>query len=105
MRLKKLWVSAGLAGMLALPLLAHADAINLNVDLGADDNAHYYFADTSKPHHSEIWKAAKALQGAKHRLWEARKHTNFGGHAESSIQAINTALDELRLAEDYAHSH
>jgi hypothetical protein len=104
--LKKLWVAAGLAGMMMIPVLAKADGLNLNMDIGADDEAHYHFSDVQPGHHhSEIWKAATRLRDAKHRIWEARKHTNFGGHAESSIQAINTALDELRMAEDYVHSH
>jgi hypothetical protein len=105
LNLKKLSMAAGLAGMMMVPVFAHADSVNLNINLGADDEAHFHFADQSRPHHPEIWKAAQALQNAKHRIWEARKHTNFGGHAENSIQAINLALDELRMAEDYARSH
>jgi hypothetical protein len=92
--------------MLMLPMLAKADSLNFNLAVGTDDEAHYHFSDTQPSHHhSEIWKTAMKLRDAKHRIWEARKHRDFGGHAESSIQAINTALDELRLAEDYVHSH
>lgn len=105
MNLKKIAVAICMAGMLMLPVLAKADQINFSINAGNDDEAHFHFADQTIQHHPEIWKAAKVLQNAKHKLWEARKHTNFGGHAESSIQAINLALDELRQAEEYARAH
>ena len=103
--LKKFWVASCMAGMLMLPVLAKADSINLNINVGADDEAHFHFADKTIQHHPDIWIAAQRLREAKHRIWDARKHTNFGGHAEASIQAINLALDELKAAEDYVHSH
>ncbi len=103
LNLKKLSVAVGLAAMMLVPVVAKADSVGLNLNLGADDEAHYHFNDQGH-HHSEIWKAAKQLRDAKHRIWIARGHVNFGGHAESAIQAINGALDELRAAEEFVHS-
>jgi hypothetical protein len=105
MNLKKIAVAACMSGMLMLPVFVNADQINFSINVGNDDEAHFHFADKTVQHHPDIWKAAMALQNAKHKLWEARKHTNFGGHAESSIQAINLALDELRQAEEFARAH
>jgi hypothetical protein len=102
---RKTLLVAGLATAVAFPFIANADSLSINFggNIGADDQVHYNFNDTH--HHPELWKAAKDLQGAKHRLWEARKHHNFGGHAESSIKAINAALDEIKRAEDFAWNH
>lgn len=105
MQIKKLLAGSGLLALMAAPLVLHADSINFTVDVGADDEAHYHFSQPPERHHSEIYWAAKKIQEAKHKIWEARKHRNFGGHAENSIQMLNGALDELRMAEDYAHSH
>lgn len=103
---KKFWLTTSLLGLVVLPVMAHADGVSLNVNLGADDEAHYHFTDTNPAHHhSEMWQAAKKIQEAKHKIWNARKHHDFGGHAENSMQMLNGALDELRLAEDYARSH
>lgn len=84
-----------LAGSLA-PALAHADDLSLNVNLGADDQAHFDFADRHR-HDPMILKAARQLQAAKHSLWRARN--DFNGHKRAAIEAINRALDELSLAE------
>jgi hypothetical protein len=98
---KKLLQAGLLATMFSVPFfpaLSHADGVVLNVDLGADDEAHYHFADRHFHHHPEIFKAAQKLQEAKHHLWQARN--DFHGHKTAAIIAINNALDELRLAED-----
>jgi hypothetical protein len=96
------FLKAGLvAVLLSLPMapaLAHADSVGLNVDLGADDEAHFHFADRHFHHHPEILKAAQKLQEAKHHLWMAKN--DFHGHKSAAIMAINNALDELRLAEE-----
>lgn len=86
-----------LAGTLTLaPLRAHADGLSLNVNLGADDQAHFDFADRHR-HNPLILRAAHQLQAAKHSLWQARN--DFNGHKRAAIEAINRALDELSLAE------
>ncbi len=105
MELKKLLAGAGLLVLMAAPMAVHADGIDFTVNVGADDEAHYHFSQAPAQHHSEIYWAAKKIQEAKHKIWDARKKHNFGGHAESAIQALNGALDELRLAEDFVHSH
>jgi hypothetical protein len=105
MKIKKLLAGAGLLVLMAAPMAVHADSIDFNVNVGADDEAHYHFSHPPSGHHSEIYWAAKKIQEAKHKIWNARKKHNFGGHAENSIQMLNGALDELRMAEDYAHSH
>jgi hypothetical protein len=105
MEFKKLLAGASLLALMATPLAVHADGVNFSVNVGDDDEAHYHFSQPAPQHHSEIYWAAKKIQEAKHKIWNARKHKNFGGHAENSIQMLNGALDELRLAEDYAHSH
>jgi hypothetical protein len=100
--MRKPLLTAGLAALLLgaplLPSTAHADGVALNVDLGADDEAHFHFADRHFHHHPEILKAATKLQEAKHHLWMAKN--DFNGHKTAAIMAINTALDELRMAEE-----
>ena len=92
---------AGLLGALLVPAYAHADGVSLAVNLGADDEAHFHFADRHIHHRPEIMKAAQALQNAKHALWKAPD--DFNGHKAAAIAAINSALDELRLAEEVKH--
>jgi hypothetical protein len=100
--MQKTLLKAGLVALLLgapmLPALAHADGVALNVDLGADDEAHFHFNDRHFHHHPEILKAAQLLQQAKHHLWMAKN--DFGGHKAAAIGAINGALDELRMAEE-----
>jgi hypothetical protein len=91
-------LAALIFGAPMIPALAHADGVALNVDLGADDEAHYHFTDRRFHHHPEIFKAAQKLQEAKHHLWMARN--DFHGHKNAAIIAINNALDELRMAEE-----
>jgi hypothetical protein len=90
-----------LAVGLALPVMAKADGVSLNVNLGADDAAHFHF-DKRGHHHPLIWKAAMQLRNAKHTLWAAAD--DFGGHKVAAIMAINRALDELAVADEFAHS-
>jgi hypothetical protein len=97
-KLLTLSLAAALLGGVAAPALLRADGVSLNVDLGADDEAHFHFADRHRHHHPEILKAAMKLQEAKHHLWAAKN--DFGGHKVAAIQAINVALDELRMAEE-----
>ena len=92
------FLAAGMFGGLIVPNILRADSVTLNVDLGADDEAHFHFADPHRHHKPEILKAAQKLQEAKHNLWKAKN--DFGGHKANAIMAINTALDELRMAED-----
>ncbi len=105
MEMKKILAGAGLLALMSTPMIVNAQGINFSVDVNSDDEAHYHFSQPQGQHHSEIYWAAKKIQEAKHKIWNARKKHNFGGHAENSIQMLNGALDELRLAEDYAHSH
>jgi hypothetical protein len=103
---KKLLNAGLLAGLmvgLMAPAFAHADGVSLNVNLGADDEAHFHFADRHMHHKPEIFKAATKLQAAKHDLWMAKN--DFGGHKVAAIQAINQALDELRQAEEFRADH
>ena len=90
------WRTLGLACVLMAPTLVHADGLSLNVNLGADDEAHFHFNAGKKHIHPMIWKAAKQLQNAKHTLWAAAD--DFGGHKVAAIQAINQALDQLQMA-------
>jgi len=101
--LLKAGLVAGLLGGLLAPTYAHADGISLNVNLGADDEAHFHFADRHVHHNPEILKAAQQLQNAKHSLWKARN--DYNGHKNAAINAINVALDELRMAEESRHDH
>lgn len=84
--------------MMVLPTAVRADGVSLNVNLGADDEAHYHFSGPKRGHHPLIWKAAKQLQNAKHTLWAAAD--DFHGHKATAIAAINGALDELRACEE-----
>jgi hypothetical protein len=95
---KKFAMAAGLMGMLVTPAMIHSDGFNFNVRVGDDDEAHFHFGG----HHNPlIMKAARQLQNAKHTLWEARD--DFHGHKAAAVQAINAALDELRMAEEHRH--
>ncbi len=95
---KKFLQGTVLAAALILPAAAKADGISLNVNLGADDEAHFHFSGGKRSHHPLILKAAKQLQNAKHTLWAAAD--DFHGHKAAAIMAINSALDELRAAEE-----
>ncbi len=93
---RKLAVGAGMLGLLALPVVAKA-GFDLSVNIGNDDQAHFDFNGGMRHHDPEIWKAAQKLQAAKHDLWKARN--DFHGHKGDAIQAINGALDQLRICE------
>jgi len=99
---KKTLVAASLVGMSAVPFVLRADNVNFGVDFGSDNEAHYRFHDSGW-HHPEMLKAATALSNAKKHLWYSKG--NFGGHREQAMQDINMALDEIRAAENFAHSH
>jgi len=94
-------MAAGVATLLMGPALVHADGFNFNVKIGDDDEAHFHFND-HRHISPEIYKAANKLREAKHDLWMARN--DYAGHKGAAIQAINAALDELRMAAD-SHRH
>ncbi len=101
MKLKNLlrkWV-CGMAvlGVLAVPMMVKADGFNLKVNVGGDDQAHFDFQAGKRGHHPMIWKAAQQLRQAKHDLWKAAD--DFHGHKADAIQAINAALDQLKICE------
>jgi hypothetical protein len=87
----------GILALLALPMMSRADGIDLKVKLGGDDQAHFDFNAGARRHHPMIWKAAQQLREAKHTLWKASN--DFNGHKAEAIQAINTALDQLKVCE------
>lgn len=95
--LSKLGLGFGILGLLLMPLAVKADSLNLGVNVGGDDQAHYDFNGGMGHHHPRIWKAAQQLRNAKHTLWEARD--DFHGHKADAIAAINGALDQLRICE------
>jgi cytochrome c556 len=95
--LRRAALAAGMFGLMALPMVVKADGVNMNVDLGGDDQAHYDFNAGMSHHHPKIWKAAQQLRNAKHTLWQARD--DFHGHKADAIGAINAALDQLRICE------
>lgn len=71
--------------------------VDLSVNIGGDDQAHFDFTGGPGHHHPMIWKAAQQLRNAKHTLWEAKN--DFGGHKADAIGAINAALDQLKICE------
>jgi len=95
--LRKLALGAGMLGVMAMPVLAHADSFNFSVNLGGDDQAHFDFRGGSRHHDPMIWRAAQELQNAKHTLWNARN--DFHGHKADAVRAINAALDQLSMCE------
>jgi hypothetical protein len=94
MNLKKIVLGAALLSLAAMPAMAGLD---LTINVGQDDQAHYDFKGGARKHHPMIWKAAKQLQNAKHTLWEAAD--DFHGHKADAIGAINAALDQLAVCE------
>ena len=94
---KKFLAVASLAAVLAAPAMIHADGVNFSVKVGEDDEAHFHFKN-HRHVHPLILKAANQLRNAKHTLWEAAD--DFNGHKAAAVQAINTALDELRIASE-----
>jgi hypothetical protein len=94
MNLKKIALGAALLGLTVMPAFA---GIDLTVNIGGDDQAHFDFNGGPGHHTPMIWKAAKQLQNAKHTLWQARN--DFHGHKVDAIGAINAALDQLRICE------
>lgn len=94
---RKLSLAVGVLGLLSMPAVVRADGFNLNVDIGGDDQAHFDFNGGKRHHHPEIWKAAQQLRMAKLTLWKAAD--DFHGHKVEAIQAINGALDQLRVCE------
>jgi hypothetical protein len=87
----------GLLGLLMMPMAVRADGFSLNANIGGDDQAHYDFIGGMGRHHPKIWRAAQQLRNAKHTLWQARD--DFHGHKAEAIQAINAALDQLKVCE------
>ncbi len=96
MNFRKALLVAGMAAAVAVPFVAHA-ALDLTINVGADDQQHYDFNAGPSHHHPMIWKAAQKLQAAKHDLWKARD--DFHGHKADAIGAINGALDQLAACE------
>lgn len=94
---RKFAYGLGILAFLALPMVARADGFNMNVNIGGDDQAHFDFKGMARRHHPVIWKAAQQLRKAKHTLWVAAD--DFHGHKIEAIQAINAALDQLRVCE------
>ncbi len=84
-----------LLGLLAMPVVVKADGVDLSVNVGSDDNAHFDFKAGARHYHPMIWKAAQQLRNAKHTLWEAKN--DFNGHKMDAIGAINAALDQLKI--------
>jgi hypothetical protein len=74
-----------------------AAGVDLTVNIGVDDQAHFDFKGGQGHHHPLIWKAAQQLKNAKHTLWEAKN--DFNGHKADAIGAINAALDQLKICE------
>lgn len=93
----KLVLGMGVLGLMAMPMAVKADSLNLNVNIGQDDQAHFDFKAGVRHHHPMIWKAAQQLRNAKHTLWQAAD--DFHGHKADAIQAINAALDQLKNCE------
>jgi hypothetical protein len=94
---RKLVWGVGMLSLMAMPMIVKADAVNLSVNIGADDQAHFDFKAGPRHHHPMIWKAAKQLQAAKGTLWHAAD--DFHGHKADAIGAINAALDQLKVCE------
>jgi len=99
MKKNLLRLACGMAvlGLLLMPMAVKADAVNLSVNIGGDDQAHFDFKAGMKHHHPMIWKAAQQLRNAKHTLWQAAD--DFNGHKADAIGAINAALDQLKVCE------
>jgi hypothetical protein len=95
--LRKMVFGLGMLGLLAMPMVVKADAVNLSVNIGQDDQAHFDFNAGARKHHPMIWKAAMQLRNAKHTLWQAAD--DFHGHKADAIGAINGALDQLKACE------
>jgi len=95
--LRNLVLGMGMLGLLALPMVVKADGVNLSVNIGQDDQAHFDFNGGPRHHHPMIWKAAQQLRNAKHTLWQAAD--DFHGHKADAIGAINAALDQLKTCE------
>src|ERR1039458_10166876 len=95
--LRKLACGMAVLGILAVPVMGKADAVDLKVNIGGDDQAHFDFKGGRKHHHPMIWKAAQQLQNAKHTLWQAAD--DFNGHKAEAIGAINAALEQLKACE------
>jgi hypothetical protein len=105
--LLQLGIGAGLAVLAASPIMlapakAHADGFSANINIGDDDEAHFHFSDRGRVD-PKIFAAADNLRQAKRKLWDARH--DFGGHRDAAINAINHALDELRMAAEFSHHH
>jgi hypothetical protein len=99
--LRKLVLGAGMLGLIALPMVAMPVVANAGLDLtvnvGGDDQAHFDFNGGPAHHHPMIWRAAQQLRAAKHTLWHAAD--DFHGHKVDAIGAINAALDQLKVCE------
>ena len=94
--LRKVVLGVGMLGIMAMPMVAKA-GLDLTVNVGADDQAHFDFNGGMGHHHPMIWKAAQQLRNAKHTLWQAAN--DFHGHKADAIGAINAALDQLKNCE------
>ncbi|HVM32706.1 MAG TPA: hypothetical protein VMU88_06195 [bacterium] len=97
--MKKNWIKiaafTGVLAISAMPVAVMADSVSVNFNIGADDQAHFDFHAGKRHYHPMIWKAAKELQQAKHTLYGAAD--DFHGHKMDAINAINGALDQLRI--------
>src|SRR5579863_6491699 len=94
---RRIFWGAAVLGLMAMPLAVRADGVNLNVNIGDDDQAHFDFKAGARHHHPMIWKAAQQLHAAKMTLWHAA--TDFNGHKADAIGAINNALEQLKICE------
>jgi hypothetical protein len=95
--LRKLVCGMAVLGVLAIPVMVKADGLDLKVNIGDNDQAHFDFNGGPKHHHPMIWRAAQQLRQAKATLWKAAD--DFNGHKADAIQAINAALDQLKVCE------
>jgi hypothetical protein len=97
--------AAILAGVVALPKLSHADGIDIhaggvNVDVhdGHHHDEHHHWLN-----HEEMDKAINALRDARAHL--DRGGHDFGGHRAKAIRKADEAINEIKLAIDFANSH
>ncbi len=95
--LRKLVLGVGMLGLLAMPMVVKAQGIDLTINVGTDDQAHFDFKGGPAHHDRLIWQAAQQLKNAKHTLWKAPN--DFHGHKADAIMAINHALDQLKACE------
>lgn len=81
---------AALGGLVAIPLSAQKAL----ADRAEEERERWY-----NEHHPKIHHAVVALRDAKVALEEA-KH-DYGGHRKEALEAVDHALKQLHLAEEY----